>query len=745
MSDPTKNISVDWNQVRDVLKKPPVRGAEEGTQERQLREYFGEERFRELRELAEPTRAAQTRKELGNVVLLPGVMGSHLSVVEADDGDEDHVWVSLWRLVKGDMKRLKLAADGKTNANGETVKATGLIGWYYALALETLQAEPFPYDWRVSVCDTATKLDAFIQANLANGTFDPSKPVHFVAHSMGGLVVRNFVRQHHKTWTDVDGRLVMLGTPNAGSFAAVQTLMGKNSLVKNIAAVLPFQSKSDWFQVVNSFPGLYQLCPSKLSNPEVYEKTIWEKFPDVLFDGQMQLLPKFHQDLFDSRNQTVDAARMTYIAGVGFETPAGLKPGPTGDFDFDSTLDGDGTVPHKLGLLEGITTYYVEGTPHGSLMNDHRVLRAVRDILKNGKTNELATTKPVIINPRGARATPVISYELEHLGEVAERIRNDKPVPDQVLFDAEKILLRSVLGGKDTVDDDLELASIARKGKERTVELDVRWVFGDVSAVDTPVIMVGQYLNLPPGGAGAAVDNKIGNLISRGYENSMLGLELGNLFILPLSKQPGRKTDPKVETVVVAGMGEFGRFSREDLRFLMMNSTLAILGLGYDSFATVLIGASIDAFSVERAVRSIWLGISDAIDRLRDDEQVDKISVVMVETNPARQKQIEKIIKDLRSEVAATGKAGGKYRFGNLEIVLHDKEKGKPVKATRRRGARQILSAMTRLTVERTLEKSDPATGSRERGKFRLSAFTSNAAIPVREIIVNDTIIEQLI
>jgi pimeloyl-ACP methyl ester carboxylesterase len=733
---------MDWSKVRDVLKKPLTRGEEISPQERNLREYFGDERFRELRDLADPKRASETRVELGNVVVLPGVMGSHLSVVDAG-GDEDHVWISLWRLVKGDMKRLKLSPDGKTNTNGETVEATGLIGWYYALALETFQAEPFPYDWRVSVCDTADKLAEFVQKKLDDGTFDATKPVHFVAHSMGGLVVRNFIRQHNDLWNAVKGRLVMLGTPNAGSFAAIQTLMGKNSLVKNIAAVLPFQSKSDWFQVVNSFPGLYQLCPSKLSNPEVYERNIWEKFPDVLFDGQMQLLPKFHQDLLDTREKTVDAARMTYIAGVGYDTPSGIKTLEAGEYDFDSTLDGDGTVPHKLGLLEGITTYYVEGTPHGSLLNNHRVLKAVRDILRTGATGELTTTKPVIINPRGAKATPVINYELEHLESVARQIRNDENPDRAIVYDAEKILLRSLLGGKENVDDDLELISSGKRRPTRVVELDVRWVFGDITAVDVPVVVVGQYQNVPPGGAGGAVDRKINNLISRGYESDMLGMELGRIFAVPVARLFNKQLNKNVENVVLAGMGEFGRFSREDLRYLMMNATLAILGLGYDTFACVLIGASIDAFSVERAVRGIWLGISDAVERLHDDEPIKKISLVVVESNVNRQKQIEKIIEQLKIEIADSNLQKDKYKC-NLKIVLHDREDGVPVVETNDRSSRPRLAGMTRMTIERSLEEIDATTKKRERGKFRLSAFTSNAAIPVREIVVNDLIIEQL-
>ncbi len=73
---------MNWQKVREVLQKPQTRGESISPQEKNLREYFGDELFRDLRELSQPKRARDTRKELGNVVVLPGVMGSHLSVVE---------------------------------------------------------------------------------------------------------------------------------------------------------------------------------------------------------------------------------------------------------------------------------------------------------------------------------------------------------------------------------------------------------------------------------------------------------------------------------------------------------------------------------------------------------------------------------------------------------------------------------------------------------------------------------------
>ncbi len=270
---------MDWTTVRQTLKKSKTetRGGEKiSSQEENLRQYFGESKYREL--ILLNLSADKTKSELGNVVLLPGIMGSHLSVTDAS-GNEDHVWFSLWRIVNGDMKRLRLNKDGKTNVNKEIVKATGLIGWYYALALETLQAEPFAYDWRLDTREAAHELERFVRGKLTGGTFDKTRPVHFVAHSMGGLVVRNFIREHKDLWQETGGRLVMLGTPNAGSFAAVQTLMGKSSLVKYLAAADIFQNKADWFEVVNSFVGLYQLCPSKLLSPDLYEKKNLGKFP----------------------------------------------------------------------------------------------------------------------------------------------------------------------------------------------------------------------------------------------------------------------------------------------------------------------------------------------------------------------------------------------------------------------------------------------------------------------------------
>ena len=63
---------------------------------------------------------------------------------------------------------------------------------------------------RASVSDNAARLQRFVQRL-------PGDEVHFVAHSLGGLVVR---RLFHDFPQQRPGRILTLGTPHSGSLAA---------------------------------------------------------------------------------------------------------------------------------------------------------------------------------------------------------------------------------------------------------------------------------------------------------------------------------------------------------------------------------------------------------------------------------------------------------------------------------------------------------------------------------------------
>ncbi|WP_394689131.1 esterase/lipase family protein [Hoeflea sp.] len=121
---------------------------------------------------------------------------------------------------------------------GKTVK--GYSGIHHNARHLAGRALVFPYDWRKSNKTSAAELDKFLCRELPD--IDPTKRIVFVAHSMGGLVLRHWIKDF------IDGangtcsglgiehidRFVFAGTPHVGSMEPVITLFsGKTALETN--------------------------------------------------------------------------------------------------------------------------------------------------------------------------------------------------------------------------------------------------------------------------------------------------------------------------------------------------------------------------------------------------------------------------------------------------------------------------------------------------------------------------------
>ena len=81
------------------------------------------------------------------------------------------------------------------------------------------------YDWRLGVDELGRDLAKRLAA-------DPSPRLMVVAHSLGGLVARAAMALPGASRIE---RVVLMGTPNAGSFAPVQALRGVYAVVRKIA------------------------------------------------------------------------------------------------------------------------------------------------------------------------------------------------------------------------------------------------------------------------------------------------------------------------------------------------------------------------------------------------------------------------------------------------------------------------------------------------------------------------------
>ena len=130
----------------------------------------------------------------------------------------------------------------------------------------------FWYDWRRGVEYAVLGL----QGRLADW-FDEQDPIHFVAHGLGGLIVRTLIQRDPARWEgcrgdkkeDSGGRLVMLGTPHHGSFTIPQLLAGIDPLTKQLGRLDRRHDDGEIQAVVSSFPGLYEMLPSPVLMPQL--------------------------------------------------------------------------------------------------------------------------------------------------------------------------------------------------------------------------------------------------------------------------------------------------------------------------------------------------------------------------------------------------------------------------------------------------------------------------------------------
>src|SRR6185436_21038746 len=98
------------------------------------------------------------------------------------------------------------------------------------------------------------------------------KPVRMIAHSMGGLVARALQLEAPDVWRDLmshdEARLLMLGTPNAGSWAPMQALSGDDRLANLLGAVGTLFDVAEARALFAGLPGFLQLQAALLDETD---------------------------------------------------------------------------------------------------------------------------------------------------------------------------------------------------------------------------------------------------------------------------------------------------------------------------------------------------------------------------------------------------------------------------------------------------------------------------------------------
>ncbi len=221
-----------------------------GRHSRSLREYFGARAYAELSVLAAAAAKAprkRVRKPRGPVLILPGIMGSKIGGSAGPRCCGSDPAANRRRPV--DRPEIAL---GRIPARGRR-PALFLCALKLQLEIGGLRTSFHSYDWRLGLDVLGAQLAARIESE--------EQPVILVAHSMGGLVARVAARMLPKRMVR---KLIMLGTPNAGSFASVQALRGTYPFVRRMAR-LDRRHSPEYLatKVFNTFPGCTTCCPRR--------------------------------------------------------------------------------------------------------------------------------------------------------------------------------------------------------------------------------------------------------------------------------------------------------------------------------------------------------------------------------------------------------------------------------------------------------------------------------------------------
>ncbi len=343
-----------------------------GEQRHELAAYFGQTEYLDLARLARKAQRVGIAEGGPHVIVVPGILGSQLGIARRRPLPDDVLWVDPIDIQVGRLALLGLDA-------GAPIIPLGVVLYSHLKLKLHLRAAGFAvtmhdYDWRLGIEDSGASFAGRLKEQ-------PCKRLAIVAHSMGGLVSRAALALPGTGHVE---RVILLGTPNLGSFAPVQALRGTYAVVRKIARLDGATTAERLTeQVFTSFPSLYQMVPvsGRDGAADLLDPAAWPNSGPPLRPALLERARRFRDGLAPPDE------RFIAIAGVGQETVTAVSSGRDG-FTYKITRRGDGTVPADSAALDGARTYFAHAA-HSDLTRDAQVASAIADLLRTGATKRL--------------------------------------------------------------------------------------------------------------------------------------------------------------------------------------------------------------------------------------------------------------------------------------------------------------------------------------------------------------------
>lgn len=531
------------------------------------------------------------------VVLLPGIMGSNIYVEE-----DNRLWLNYWKIINGGLRKMPDLNTSKSKA--KSVIKTSYAKINHQLSF-TYDVVIFPFDWRQSMEINAKLFNEKIIDLMAF-----NKPIKIIGHSMGGVLVRDFIAYHPQTWKTLNAspnfKLLFLGTPLKGSHRILAVLFGKDSIINKLSSIDITHTKKELINFFTKLPGILALLPLTETAEEDYSNgAIWNKLrialgdsdwpiPDEKAGGILDGFRQYRTKINQLVNQNgIDYSNMIYIAGQDKETACGYTIENNKLF-FEYTREGDHSVTWELGIpkeLKEKKQVYYSAITHGDLANAPSLFPAIEELIAKGITSKLSQVKPSF---RDGSST----------FRVAEHFDFDL---------SENGLENTILGVGSSKDITTNQNPVA-----------VSISYGDLSYA-TFHVMAGHFKNEAIVYAERSIDKNLNSILKYKQSIGSYPGDIGTNEII-------NSDNPFFKGAIIVGLGEPGKLTSYSLtKTIEIGVTDYLLKLCSSKncpdsvgISTLLIGSGYGGLSIQNSTRAIIEGINKAnnnIASLTDNSQ----------------------------------------------------------------------------------------------------------------------------
>ena len=343
------------------------------------------------------------------VFILPGILGSNLDVDGKRSGSAGASSTACPRCATPRARRTVSSPTARSACSTTTSPA------FLSATHEVIE---FAYDWRRPIEDEARRLAEAVDGGARRAQAD-GQPVRLLAHSMGGLVARTMQLEAPERVDAHDGasgaRLLMLGTPNGGSWAPMQVLSGDDTFGNLLVASARRSRAAKTRQLMARVPGLHAAAgglldeaPASSAEPLAAARrrrparACATKARGTTSASSSTRTPgaSRRRRVLDSavelrrRSSTSSATRPADASATSCCSSSGTAPlharrlsssASEGVVYLDAADAGDGRVTLQSAMLPGVRTWTLD-CEHGELPEEAEAFEAYLELLTTGTT-----------------------------------------------------------------------------------------------------------------------------------------------------------------------------------------------------------------------------------------------------------------------------------------------------------------------------------------------------------------------